>query len=155
MEAKKAFHKGEVPVGAVLVYKGEIIERSHNHIEQFQDASCHAELLCLQQGAKKLGNWRLLETTLYSTLEPCPMCAGALFLFRVKRIVYGAPDLRHGAAGTVFNVLNRPHPIHAIEVVGGICAEESKMLLQDFFRNRRKSHDFRQGLAAGESIDAL
>jgi len=138
LEAKKAFEEGEVPVGAVLVHQGKIIGRAHNCVEQKKDTSCHAEMLCLQQGAKIFSNWRLLETTLYCTLEPCAMCAGAMALFRVARLVYAAPDLRHGANGTVFDVLSRPHPIHQVEVVSGICEEEAKELLQSFFQKRRE-----------------
>lgn len=137
VEAKKAYAIGEVPIGAVLVCQGKIIRRSHNLVEQNQDASCHAELLCLQESAKEIGNWRLLETTLYCTLEPCAMCAGAMLLFRIGRLVYGAPDLRHGANGSIFDVLNHPHPIHALEVTSGVCAEEASDLLKSFFRQRR------------------
>ena len=136
LEAKKAFAIGEVPVGAVLVFNDKIIARAHNFVEEKQDASCHAEVLCMQKGAKSLDNWRLLDSTLYCTLEPCAMCAGAMALFRIKRLVYGAPDLRHGANGTVFDVL-RPHPIHRIEVQDGVLEGESKALMQEFFRKRR------------------
>lgn len=139
LEAKKAFAQAEVPVGAVLVYQGEIIGRGHNLVEQQSNAALHAELICLQEGAKKLGNWRLLDCTLYCTLEPCPMCAGAMALFRVKRLVYGAPDLRHGANGSVFNVLNAAHPIHQVEVEGECCAEEAKALMKEFFSIRRRN----------------
>jgi len=137
LEAKKAFAKEEVPIGAILVYQDEIIGRSHNLVEQNQDASCHAELLCLQEGAKQIGNWRLLETTLYCTIEPCAMCAGAMILSRIGRLVYGAPDLRHGANGSIFHVLDRPHPIHALQVTAGVCAEEASDLLKSFFKKRR------------------
>jgi len=137
-EAKKAFAQKEVPVGAVLVHEGLIIARGHNLVEQDCNASRHAELICLEQGAASLGNWRLLECTLYCTLEPCAMCAGAMPLFRIKRLVYGAPDLRHGANGTVFNVLNTPHPIHQVEVTGGCLEEEAKELMRGFFSLRRK-----------------
>ncbi|MDN3505690.1 MAG: tRNA adenosine(34) deaminase TadA [Simkaniaceae bacterium] len=140
LEAKKAFVIEEVPVGCVLVSAGEIIARGHNLVEQKKDASAHAELLCLQEGAKKIGNWRLSDTTLYCTLEPCAMCAGAMALFRIKRLVYGAPDLRHGANGTVFDVLSKAHPIHQVEVLGGVCEEEAKGLMQEFFRERRKQN---------------
>lgn len=139
LEAKRAFAVQEVPVGAVLVYKDSIIARGHNLVEQTKNASAHAELICLTEGAKKLDNWRLLECTLYCTLEPCPMCAGAMALFRIKRLVYGAPDLRHGANGSVFNVLNTPHPIHQVEVTGGCCEEEARVLMKEFFALRRKS----------------
>lgn len=139
LEAKKAFALGEVPVGAVFVLDGEIVARKHNFVENKVDASAHAELLCLQEAAKTLGSWRL-GGVLYCTLEPCSMCAGALALYRVERLVYGAPDLRHGANGTVFDVLSRPHPIHKVEVRGGVLVEESKALMQEFFRNRRREN---------------
>ncbi len=138
LEAKKAFAEGEVPIGAVLVFENKIIGRGHNGVEKNTDASSHAELICLQQGAKEIGNWRLLDSTLYSTLEPCAMCAGALALFRVKRLVYGAKDLRHGGDGSVFNILNHPHPIHQVEVTGGVYEEDSRYLMQEFFRKRRE-----------------
>lgn len=137
LEAKKAFANREVPVGAVLVHHGTIIARGHNLVEHHCDASKHAELICLQEGARAISNWRLLECTLYCTLEPCAMCAGAMALFRIKRLVYGAPDLRHGANGTVFNVLNTPHPIHQVDVSGGCCEEEAKALMKEFFSLRR------------------
>ncbi len=138
VEAKKAFALQEVPVGAVLVHEGKIVARGHNLVEKRCDASCHAEVLCLRAGAKILGNWRLVESTLYCTLEPCAMCAGAMALFRVKRLVYGAPDLRHGANGSVFNVLNTSHPIHQVEVTSGVCEGMAKGLMQEFFRQRRR-----------------
>lgn len=142
LEAKKAFASEEVPVGAVLVYQNQIIGRGHNFVETQNNASLHAEMVCLQDAAAKLGKWRLLDCTLYCTLEPCPMCAGAMTLFRIKRLVYGAPDLRHGANGSVFNVLNRPHPIHQVEVEGGCLVEEAKGLMKEFFALRRKNGSF-------------
>lgn len=141
LEAKKGASMGEVPVGAVLVYQDRIIARAHNLVEQKQDGTAHAELLCLQRGAAALGHWRLLKTTLYCTLEPCAMCAGAMFLSRIDRLVYGAPDLRHGADGSVFDVLTRCHPIHALSIERGVCADEAKALLQTFFQGRRKEND--------------
>ncbi len=140
LEAKKAFAIGEVPVGAVLVLDEKILAHAHNLVEKNRDASAHAELLCLQEGAKVLGNWRLQNTTLYCTLEPCAMCAGAMALFRIKRLVYGAPDLRHGANGSVFDVLSRFHPIHQVEVESGVCEGEAKELMQTFFRERREEN---------------
>ena len=140
LEAKNAFVSGEVPVGAVLVFEGKIIARAHNLVEKRVDASCHAELLCLQKGAEILGNWRLQNADLYCTLEPCAMCAGAATLFRIRRLVYGATDLRHGAHKTIFKVLGKPHPIHTVEVNGGILAEEAKALLQEFFHQRRREN---------------
>lgn len=136
-EAKKAFTLGEVPVGAVLVVGEKIIARAHNRVESERNASCHAELLCLQQGAKALGNWRLNEATLYSTLEPCPMCAGAMIHFRLKRVVWGAPDVRCGADGSWVPLLQEPHPIHQVEVCRGVLAEEASALMRAFFQERR------------------
>lgn len=136
-EAKKAYDKGEVPVGAVLVWNNEVIARAHNLVETRKDASAHAELLCMAAGAEKLNNWRLLNTTLYSTLEPCSMCAGAMLLSRIGTLVWGAPDLRHGAHGSWINVLDQPHPTHRIEVRKGVLADVCSDLMRSFFQNRR------------------
>jgi tRNA(adenine34) deaminase len=138
IEAQKAFEKGEVPVGAVLVYQNQIIARSSNQVETLFDATAHAEMLCIQQGSKILGNWRLAECTLYTTLEPCPMCAGALISSRVDRVVWGAPDLRQGAGGSLINLLGQEHPIHTVQVTKGILAEESAQLMKSFFQGRRE-----------------
>lgn len=138
-EAKKAFKAGEVPVGAVLVHEGKVIARSHNQIETLQDATAHAEMLCVTMGASFFSNWRLLKTTLYCTLEPCVMCAGALFLSRVEKVVWGAPDIRHGANGSLIDFFSLKHPTHQVEVVGHVLEEESKILMQEFFRKRRES----------------
>jgi tRNA(adenine34) deaminase len=137
-EAKKAFDKGEVPVGAVLVSSGKIIARAHNEVEGQKDASAHAEMLCIKKGARFLDNWRLNDTTLYCTLEPCSMCAGALILSRVKKLVWGAKDLRHGADGSFIDLLQRKHPIHQVEVHSGVLEAEAKELMQRFFKERRK-----------------
>lgn len=133
-----AFAKDEVPVGAVAVLNGEIIARGHNLVETLQDASAHAEILCLRKAAEVLGGWRLLGVTLYSTLEPCSLCAGALFSFRVERVVWGAPDLRQGADGSFVNLLSLDHPIHKLTVARGVLAEESAALLRAFFQKKRK-----------------
>jgi len=137
-EALLAFAKDEVPIGAVLVYNGEIIARAHNQVESLQDATAHAEILCLRQASKKLNNWRLLESTLYTTLEPCSMCAGALILSRVKNLVWGAPDIRQGAGGSWIDLLNIPHPIHNLLIKQGVLAGESARLMKEFFQNKRK-----------------
>ncbi len=137
-EAKMAFAKEEVPVGAVAVFNGKIIARAHNLVEALQDASAHAEVLCLRKAAEVLGGWRLLGVTLYSTLEPCSLCAGALFSFRVERVVWGAPDLRQGADGSFVNLLGLDHPIHKLSVTRGVLAEESAGLLRAFFQKKRK-----------------
>ena len=137
-QAKKAFDKGEVPVGSVLVYQGNIIARSHNLVETSLDATMHAEMQCLREGARVFQNWRLLNCTLYTTLEPCAMCGGALILSRVEKVVYGAQDLRHGSCGGWSNFLNEKHPIHTVLIEGGVLAEESKELLKTFFKQQRE-----------------
>ncbi|MGK5595437.1 MAG: tRNA adenosine(34) deaminase TadA [Parachlamydiaceae bacterium] len=136
-EAKKAYAQNEVPVGAVLVKKGQIIAKGYNQVELLNDATAHAEMLCLTTGESAIENWRLTETTLYCTLEPCAMCAGAMFLTRIKRLVWGAPDLRHGANGSLFNLFDKKHPIHSVAVTKGVLEEECSFLLKDFFKKRR------------------
>ncbi len=136
-EAKKAFAQQEVPVGAVLVKNGQVIAKGYNQVELLNDATAHAEMLCLTSGESVLENWRLTGTTLYCTLEPCAMCAGALFLTRIKRLVWGAPDLRHGANGSLFDLFDKKHPIHNIEVTKGVLEGECASLLRDFFKKRR------------------
>ncbi len=136
--AREAAKKGEVPVGAVLVGpEGEILAETHNQPLKLCDPTAHAEILALREGAQKLGNYRLVGTTLYVTLEPCPMCAGALVYARVKRLVFGAFDQKTGACGSVYNIVNDPRLNHRLEVLGGLLAEEAKVLLQEFFRLRR------------------
>ncbi len=137
LEAQEAFAKGEVPVGAVLVHHGEIIARAHNLVESQRDATAHAEMLCLKMGAEVLKNWRLVGATLYCTLEPCPMCAGAMIHSRLERLVWGAPDLRCGAHGSWVNILDAGHPIHQPLVASGVLAEECGALMRTFFKQRR------------------
>lgn len=137
-EAKKAFAEKEVPIGAVIVHDAKIIARGYNRVEKDKSVLGHAELVCLQEAARILGDWRLPETTLYTTLEPCPMCAGAILLSRVQRVVWGADDPRQGAGGSFSNLLISPYPFHTLKVSKGILAEESAHLLREFFRQRRK-----------------
>lgn len=137
-EAKKAYDAEEVPVGAVLVHKDKIIARGHNQVELLQDATAHAEMLCLTSGAAALSNWRLTDTTLYCTLEPCCMCAGAMLSSRVSRLVYGAPDLRVGVCGSWINLFESQHPIHSLEIVRGVLEAEAAALMRDFFQITRK-----------------
>ena len=137
-EAKKAFDLDEVPVGAVAVFQGKIIARAHNQVESLHDASAHAELLCLQAAAKELGTWRLLDVSLYTTLEPCCLCAGAILSFRVKKVVWGAPDLRLGADGSWVSVLSLPHPMHRLEVKRNILSDISAELMRSFFQKKRR-----------------
>lgn len=135
--ARQAEAAGEVPVGAVLVRNGEVIAAAHNCPIGEHDPSAHAEIRVLREAGQRAANYRLPDTTLYVTLEPCPMCAGALVHARVARLVYGAPDLRAGAAGTVFDIVRSPALNHRLEVEGGVCGAEAAALLQDFFRVRR------------------
>jgi tRNA(adenine34) deaminase len=137
-EAKKAYDADEVPVGAVLVHKGKVIARGHNQVELLQDATAHAEMICLTAGSSVFENWRLTETTLYCTLEPCCMCAGALLAARVKRLVWGAPDLRLGAGGSWIDLFSLKHPMHTLEVVSGILEAEAADLMRQFFQQKRK-----------------
>lgn len=137
-EAWKAFQAKEVPVGAVLVHKGSIIARGHNQVEMLKDATAHAEMLCLTAGSSAMSDWRLEETTLYCTVEPCSMCAGAMLLSRIKALVWGAPDIRHGANGSWVDLFAQKHPTHEIELRSGVYAEYSAALMRDFFQARRK-----------------
>jgi tRNA(adenine34) deaminase len=135
--AEEGAAKGEVPVGAVLVLEGKIIARAHNLVESLKDATAHAEMLCIKKGTEVLGNWRLLGATLYCTLEPCPMCAGAMIHSRLERLVWGAPDLRCGAHGSWVNLLETQHPIHQLSVSSGVLKEECGNLMRNFFKKRR------------------
>ena len=136
--AKKAALLGEVPIGAVVVRDGVIVGEAFNLRETEKLATAHAEISAIEAACKKLGGWRLFGSTLYVTLEPCPMCAGAIVNSRIDRVVYGAPDLRFGACGSLFNINSYPLN-HAFEITGGVCEEECKELLSDFFKNLRKS----------------
>lgn len=135
--ARQAEAAGEVPVGAVVVKDGEIIGRGWNQPIVGHDPTAHAEVIAMRAAAQALGNYRLLDTSLYVTLEPCVMCAGAMAHARVKRLVFGAPDPRAGAAGSVFNLVQTAELNHRLEVTGGVLAEESGDLLKGFFANRR------------------
>lgn len=136
-EAWKAFQAKEVPVGAVLVHQGRIIARGYNQVEMLKDATAHAEMLCITVGEAALDNWRLAETTLYCTIEPCSMCAGAMLLARVPTLVWGAPDMRHGANGTWVDLLSKEHPMHSITVRRGVLQEQAAWMLKEFFQRVR------------------
>ena len=136
--AAKAEAEGEVPVGAVLVKDGQVIAEGWNRSIGEHDATAHAEIQVLRQAGQALKNYRLLDTTLYVTLEPCPMCAGALLHSRVARIVYGAPDLKAGAAGTVLNLFASQAAYHYAVIEKGLLADECRMQLQAFFKRRRQ-----------------
>jgi len=135
-EAVKAFDSDEVPVGAVIVHKGMVIGRAHNQIKLLKDPTAHAEMIAITQAASHLGNERLLDTTVYVTIEPCAMCAGAMVLGRVKRLVFGATDPKTGAFGSALDV-NKLALNHKIVVAKGILGEECAALLKEFFREKR------------------
>ncbi|WP_336776753.1 MULTISPECIES: tRNA adenosine(34) deaminase TadA [unclassified Paenibacillus] len=136
-EAKKAEQIGEVPIGAILVKNGEVVGRGYNLRETNHDPTAHAEMVAIREACERLGAWRLLDCTLYVTLEPCPMCAGAIVQSRVKRVVYGTGDPKAGCAGTLMNLLQEPRFNHETELTSGILQPECAELLTNFFRNLR------------------
>jgi tRNA(adenine34) deaminase len=140
-EAVKALDDKEVPVGAVIVYKNRIIGRAYNQREMLRDPTAHAEIIALTQAAAWLDSWRLTDTTMYVTLEPCPMCAGALVNARVKRLVYGAKDPKAGACGTLYNIVDDKKLNHRLEVISGVMEKDCQMLLKEFFKAKRKLED--------------
>jgi tRNA(adenine34) deaminase len=137
-EARMAADAGEVPVGALVINNGEIIGRAGNRNLRDHDPTAHAEILALRQAAQHLGNHRLTGCTLYATIEPCAMCAGAVIHARIARLVYGAKDPKAGAAGSILEVINHPRLNHKMEVVSGVLGDRCSQILQDFFRRRRE-----------------
>ena len=136
-EAKKAGDAGEVPIGAVIVHNGDIIARASNLRETSQNAVMHAELMAIQQACEVIGSWRLEETTLYITLEPCPMCAGAILQSRIATVIYGARDKKAGCVHSLYSLLNDERFNHCCEVEEGVLAEECGQILTDFFKRLR------------------
>lgn len=136
-EARRAFALGEVPIGAVVVRDGEIIGRGYNRRETGKDPTAHAEILALREAAARLGGWRLPRTIVYVTIEPCPMCAGALVQARIEHLVYGAPDPKGGGIDSLYNIGQDPRLNHRFTVTRGVLAEECAALMQEFFRQRR------------------
>lgn len=134
-EARLAYKEDEVPVGAIIVRNGEIIARAHNTREQDKNPLYHAEIKAIDEACKKLGGWRLVGCTLYVTLEPCPMCAGAIINSRIERVVYGAQDNKAGAFGTMINLTD--YPLFKPQIIGGILKDECSLLLSSFFKNKR------------------
>ena len=132
-EAEKAFEENEVPVGAVVVHEDKVIGRGYNQIERLQDPTAHAEMIALTAAANHLASRRLENCTLYVTLEPCPMCAGAIVLARIPTLVFGAYDPKAGACGTLYNIVEDARLNHRVHVIPGICDAESQQLLQGFF----------------------
>jgi len=138
-EARLAADAGEVPVGALVMRDGEIIARAGNRNLRDHDPSAHAEIVALRQAAARLGNHRLTGCVLYATIEPCAMCAGAIIHARIARLVYGAGDIKAGAAGSVLDVINHPRLNHKLEVISGVLADECSLILKNFFSSRRSA----------------
>ncbi|HBF38626.1 MAG TPA: tRNA-specific adenosine deaminase [Firmicutes bacterium] len=137
IEADKAARIGEVPIGALIVIEGKVIARAHNLKETTCDPTAHAEILAIRTAAQFQQGWRLSGATLYTTLEPCPMCAGAMLLARIERLVYGASDPKAGSAGTLMNIVQDERFNHKVEITAGILASECGNILKEFFRERR------------------
>lgn len=137
-EAEKAYKKGETPIGAVIVWEDEVIAKAHNLRESKKNSLLHAECVAIDKACKKLGGWRLHKATLYVTLEPCPMCSGAIINSRIKRVVYGATDKKAGSCESVINLFELPYN-HKPEVESGLLAEDCQSLLTNFFKELRKN----------------
>ena len=152
-QARKAATQDEVPIGAVIVHEQKIIARAWNQVETLKDATAHAEMLALTQAESAMGDWRLNECDLYVTKEPCPMCAGAIMHCRVRRVIFGCPDPKGGAAGGFWNLLQAPNLNHRCEITSGVLAEETVAILKQFFaeaRARRSSGETHtKGLSDG------
>ncbi len=137
-EAKKAFNKGEVPIGAVIVKDNKVIAKAHNLKETSKNVIYHAEILAIKDACNFLGRWRLTDCTIYVTIEPCPMCAGAILQGRIKKVVIGAMDIKSGACGSIINILNNSRFNHQTEIETGILEEECSRLMKDFFKSLRE-----------------
>jgi tRNA(adenine34) deaminase len=136
--ARRAWDQEEVPVGAVIVREGQIVARTHNQVEQLRDATAHAEMLAITQAEAAVGDWRLTDCDLYVTKEPCPMCAGALVHARIRRVIFGCPSPKDGAAGSLMNLLQHPQLNHRCAITAGVRQQDCAALLQEFFREKRQ-----------------
>ena len=136
-EAEEAYKKNEVPVGAVVVNNETVIARAHNQVEMLQDPTAHAEIIAIGAAASHLGSWRLKGCTLYVTLEPCPMCAGAIVLSRLDRLVFGSFDPKMGACSTLYSIPQNERLNHRVEIISGISEEDSRIMLREFFAKHR------------------
>ena len=153
-QAKRALSANEVPIGAVIVREGHVIARAWNQVETLKDATAHAEMIALTQAQSALGDWRLNECDLYVTKEPCPMCAGAIMHCRVRRVIFGCPDLKGGAAGGVWNLLQSPNLNHRSEITSGVLGDDCVQMLKAFFKEARERNS--NGAAhqkGGESVN--
>jgi len=137
-EAQKAFDLDDVPVGAIIVYKNRIIGRAHNQIKLLRDPTAHAEMIAITQASSNLKNERLKGCDIYVTMEPCPMCAGAMVLARIRKLYFAAKDPKSGAAGSVFSILQSKKLNHRVKIKSGIFKDESRLLIQEFFKGKRK-----------------
>lgn len=152
-QAQKAYHQGEVPIGAVLVLGGDVIASAHNMRETWQDATAHAEVIVIRQACKKLQRWRLTGATLYVTIEPCPMCAGALIMSRIDRVVYGSADYKAGAVESLFNITGHQGLNHNVQVTAGVRADECSAMMKQFFKMRRKPNGEVAELVEGARLE--
>lgn len=137
-EAEKSLEKEEIPIGCVIVHDGKIIGRGHNAREEQNLAIMHAEVMAINEANQKVGNWRLLDCTLFVTIEPCVMCSGAIGLARIPKVVYGAPNAKFGGAGSLYNILEDERLNHRVEVEVGLLGKSCAEIMQKFFKNRRK-----------------
>lgn len=151
-KAHQAYALDEVPIGAVIIYNGQVISAQHNRRELDHDATAHAEILAIQEACKKLNRWRLTGCSLYVTIEPCPMCAGAIVNSRISRVIYGSSDYKGGAVESLFNILTHPGLNHEPEIVSGILADECSQIMKRFFKERRKSRRSTQ-VAEGSALE--
>jgi tRNA(adenine34) deaminase len=140
-QAAAALEKDEVPVGCIVVHNGRVVGRAHNQRETLQDPTAHAEMIAITQAAEALSSWRLAGRTLYVTLEPCIMCAGAMILARIDRVVYGAKDPKAGAVDSVFHILDERRLNHRVQITGGVLSEACGQILTEFFRTKRKTDE--------------
>jgi len=137
-EAQKAYEIQEIPVGAVIIHEGRVIAKAHNQRELLRDPTAHAEMIAITQAASHLQSWRLENCAMYVTLEPCPMCAGAIVLARIPEIIFGAVDPKAGAGGSLMNILQDPRLNHRVEITSGIMKTECEAILKDFFAHLRR-----------------
>ncbi len=137
-EGRAALAEGEIPVGAVIVYEGKVIAKGHNEREALKDPTAHAEMIAIKKAAQELGGWRLLNTTVYVTVEPCPMCTGAIQQARIKRLVYGIKDPKGGAVESLYTILKDQRLNHQVEVRGAVMEEQCRELMQEFFQRLRE-----------------
>lgn len=138
-EAKKAASEGEVPVGAVIVKDDQVLSKAHNKTRQLNDPTAHAEILAIREACKKIGNYRLVGCELYITLEPCPMCAGAILWSRISKVYYGTKDYKSGSAGTLYNILQDSRLNHYVAIESHMMEDENKSIIKEFFRDLRKN----------------